>query len=97
MKTEYIGLEKINGPLVFLKTPKDLSFNEEVEIILANGETRIGNVIILDEEVTAIQVYEGSNDISLGRNEDGIKGQAFNFKAIRRNARKSIRWNWKTN
>lgn len=68
MKTEYIGLEKINGPLVFLKTPKDLSFNEEVEIILANGETRIGNVIILDEEVTAIQVYEGSNDISLGRN-----------------------------
>ena len=68
MKTEYIGLEKINGPLLFLKTPKYLSFNEEVEIILANGETRIGNVIILDEEVTAIKVYEGSNDISLGRN-----------------------------
>ncbi len=75
MKTEYIGLEKINGPVVFLKTPKELSYNEEVELILPSGEVRIGNVITLGEEITAIQVYEGSNDISLADTKTVLKGK----------------------
>lgn len=75
MKTEYIGLEKINGPVVFLKTPKELSYNEEVELILPSGEVRIGNVITLGKEITAIQVYEGSNDISLADTKTVLKGK----------------------
>ena len=38
MKIEYIGLEEINGPLVFIKTPKDVAFEEQVVLILKNGE-----------------------------------------------------------
>lgn len=80
MRTEYIGLEKINGPLVFLKTPKNLKYNEQVEILLDNGEVRLGNVIILDEEVTAIQVYEGSNEINLGKTKTVLKGNPLTLK-----------------
>jgi vacuolar-type H+-ATPase subunit B/Vma2 len=58
LKTEYIGLNKINGSFIFIKTPENISFNEQVHIILKNGEKRIGNVVILNEDITVIQVYE---------------------------------------
>ena len=48
LKTEYIGLEQINGPLVYIKTPQELSFDEQVELILENGEKRI--TILLNDE-----------------------------------------------
>lgn len=69
MKTEYIGLEQINGPLIYIKTPQELSFDEQVELILENGEKRIGNVIIVKDNIAVIQVYEGTN----GMNSKGVK------------------------
>ena len=69
MKTEYLGLEQINGPLVYIKTPQELAFGEQVELILENEEKRIGNVITLKEDIAVIQVYEGTN----GMNAKGVK------------------------
>lgn len=69
MKTQYLGLEHINGPLVYLKTPSNISYNEQVELILKSGERRIGNVIVLNEDITVIQVYEGTDGINI----DGVK------------------------
>ena len=63
MKIQYIGLDSINGPLVYIKTPKDVSFEEKVTLILKNGETRLGNIIRLDNDITTIQVYEGTSGI----------------------------------
>lgn len=71
MKVQYIGLEEINGPLAFIKTPKDIVFEEQVTIELKNGEKRIGNVIKLDEDITTIQVYQGTT----GMNSKNIKTQ----------------------
>ncbi len=69
MKTQYLGLENINGPLVYLKTPNEISYNEQVELILKSGEKRIGNVIILNKDITVIQVYEGTDGINI----DGVR------------------------
>lgn len=69
MKVQYIGLDEINGPLVFIKTPKDVSFEEKVIIELKNGEKRIGNIIKLDDDITTIQVYEGTT----GMNTNSVK------------------------
>ncbi len=52
------------GPLVFMKTPEGIAFEEQVVLSLKNGEKRIGNVIKLSEEITTIQVYEGTSGIS---------------------------------
>lgn len=71
MKIQYIGLEEINGPLVFLKTPKDVVFEEQVTIELKNGEKRIGDIIKLDKDITTIQVYQGTT----GMNSKNIKTQ----------------------
>lgn len=90
MNIQYIGLEKINGPLVFIKTPKDISFDEQVEIILDNGEHRIGNVIEVDKDVTTIQVYEGTNGINLKGVKTVLRGKPLSIKLSEEILRKSI-------
>ena len=84
MKIKWIynifALEGINGPIVFLKTPKDIVFNEQVELILPNNEIRLGNVISMDENITTIQVYEGTNAISLDATKTVLKGKPISIK-----------------
>ena len=50
LKTEYIGLERINGPLVYIKTPQELSFDEQVELILENGEKELEMLLHLEKK-----------------------------------------------
>lgn len=83
MKTQYLGLEHINGPLVYLKTPKEISYNEQVELILKSGERRIGNVIVLNEDVTVIQVYEGTDGINIDSVKTELNGKALQLKLSR--------------
>lgn len=80
MKIEYIGLEEINGPLVFIKTPKDASFEEQVTLLLKNGEKRVGNIVRLDEDITTIQVYEGTNGIGNNEVKTSFKGKPLMIK-----------------
>lgn len=83
MKTQYLGLESINGPLVYLKTPDNISYNEQVELILKNGERRIGNVIVLNEDITVIQVYEGSEGINIDGVKTELNGKSLQIKLSR--------------
>lgn len=80
MKVQYIGLESINGPLVFIKTPKDISFDEQVRLILDNGETRIGNVIEVNKDITTIEVYEGTSGINLKGVKTELEGKPISIK-----------------
>lgn len=84
MKVQYLGLEHINGPLVYLKTPKDISYNEQVELVLKSGEKRIGNVIAVDENVTVIQVYEGTDGLNITGVKTELKGKALQVKLSRK-------------
>lgn len=80
MKIEYIGVEEINGPLVFLKTPKSVAFDEQVTLVLKNGEKRLGNVVRLDENITTIQVYEGTTGIQSKEVKTEFKGKPLMLK-----------------
>lgn len=80
MKIKYVGLEQINGPLVFIKTPKDVSFEEQVQIILKNGETRVGNVLRLNQDITTIQVYKGTDDINIKNVQTEFMGEPLKLK-----------------
>ncbi len=80
MKIEYIGLEEINGPLVFIKTPKDVAFEEQVILELKNGEQRVGNVVRLDENITTIQVYKGTAGIRNKEVKTTFKGKPLMMK-----------------
>ncbi|MFQ6117133.1 MAG: V-type ATP synthase subunit B, partial [Candidatus Bipolaricaulia bacterium] len=53
-----------SGPLVFVEGVKDVGYGEIAEVETSFGEVRRGRVLIVDEEVAAIQVFEGTSDFS---------------------------------
>lgn len=65
MGLQYLGLHEINGPLVFLDDVDDIHYEEMVEIKMDNGETRSGRVVQIEGKKAVIQVFEGTNGISL--------------------------------
>ncbi len=65
MELQYIGLQEINGALVVLEHVSGVAYDDMVEIAMANGDTRLGRVIQIDGERIVVQVFEGTNDMSL--------------------------------
>jgi len=65
---------------VYIKTPKGISYNDQVELILKNGEKRIGNVITLNKDITVIQVYEGTDGIDTQEIKTILKGESLKVK-----------------
>ena len=80
MRIEYLGIEGINGPLIFIETPKEISYNEQVELILKSGEYRLGNVISVTDKITTIQVYEGTEGINIKDTKVILKGKPITLK-----------------
>ncbi len=65
MNLEYVGLKDINGPLVALDGVKGAAFDEIARIKLDDGTERIGRVVQLEGEKVILQVFEGTNGVSL--------------------------------
>lgn len=65
MNLQYIGLDEIKGPLIFLDDVEGVGFEEMVEIKLANQSSRFGRVVQIEGKKVAIQVFQGTQDISL--------------------------------
>src|SRR6187431_2587588 len=56
-KIAYKNLSKIAGPLIFIEGVKDAAYGEMVEIKLANGERRLGQVLDTREGLAVVQVF----------------------------------------
>lgn len=65
MSLEYVGLKDINGPLVALEGVKGAAFDEIARIRMDDGTERIGRVVELEGDRVILQVFEGTNGISL--------------------------------
>ena len=75
MKIQYLGIKEINGPLIVLDGVKNAHFDEMADIVLDNGEVRHGRVIRLDGEKAVIQMFEGTNDMSLTGSRTSFTGK----------------------
>jgi len=75
LNLQYIGLEEINGPLVFLDHVENVGYEEMVEIQLSNGTTRYGRVVEIEGTKVAIQVFEGTNSMSLSNTKIKFSGR----------------------
>ena len=64
MNLQYVGLNEINGPLVVLDNVENVSNEEMVKISLHN-ETRLGRVVQIEGKKAIVQVFEGTNNVSL--------------------------------
>ena len=65
MAIEYLGLSEINGPLVVLEGVKNASYEEIVEFHMDDGTRKIGRIIEIYEDKAVIQVFEGTDSMSL--------------------------------
>lgn len=75
MSLQYIGLSEINGSLIALDHVKNASYDEMVEIRLDNGSKRLGRIVQLEGERAVIQVFEGTNKLSLNNTRTRLTGR----------------------
>ena len=64
MSVHLMGLNEINGSLVFLDHVDGVGYEEMVELELADGSVRLGRVVQLEGRLAIIQVFEGTTGLS---------------------------------
>ncbi len=75
MSLQYLGLKDINGPLVALEGVSGASFDEIASIRLDDGTERIGRVVEMQGDRVILQVFEGTNGISLNNTRTIFSGK----------------------
>lgn len=75
MIVQYTGLNKITGPLILLEGVENVGYEELVEIRMENGETRMGNVVDVRNGLAIVQVFEGTNGMSLKNSSSRFTGK----------------------
>ncbi|NQT53730.1 V-type ATP synthase subunit B [bacterium] len=61
---EYVGLEEINGPLIYVDAVRDVGYGEVVEIKDAQGNPRVGTVLEVSHRRAVVQVLEGTSGLA---------------------------------
>ncbi len=62
---EYVGLSRVDGPLVFVRKTHPVGYRELIECIDAEGKTRLGMVLDTSDEVVVAQVFEGTQGLTM--------------------------------
>ncbi len=75
MALEYIGLKQINGPLVILDGVHGAAYEEMVKIRAADGSERQGRIIELHGDRAVVQVFEGTDGLSLTNTTTEMTGK----------------------
>lgn len=75
MSIEYLGLSSINGPLIALEGVQDAFYDEIVEFVVDGNEKKIGRIIEIYEDKAIIQVFEGSDNMSLKNTHTKLTGR----------------------
>jgi len=62
---EYIGVDKIDGPLVFVSKTHPVGYRELVECVDKQGHVRLGIVLESSTNAVVVQVFEGTSGLTL--------------------------------
>lgn len=75
MSLQHLGLKEISGPLIVLDNVTNASYDEMAEIFLDDGTKRLGRVVEIQGSRVVIQVFEGTNGLSLKNTRTQLKGR----------------------
>lgn len=75
MNIEYLGLKNANGPLIVLDGVSNACYEELVEITVGENEHRMGRIIAIEGKTAVIQVFEGTQGISLTNTKTRLTGR----------------------
>lgn len=74
MAIEYLGLNSVNGPFVVLEGVKGAAYDEIVEIVADGKEKKLGRIVEIDEDKAVVQVFEGTDNLSLKNTHTRLTG-----------------------
>ena len=74
MSIEYLNLHRVRGPLVVLEGLKGAAFDEVVEFTVGGKTKKHGRIIEIYEDKAVIQVFEGTDGISLSNARTRLMG-----------------------
>ncbi len=77
MNKEYLRLDKVEGPLIFLSGIKGASYGEIIKIKVTDGIDRYGKIIRLEGETVIAQVFEGTSGLSTDNVKVKFTGKPF--------------------
>lgn len=72
---EYIGLDRIDGPLVFIRGTHPVGYRELVECVDHNGDTRLGMVLDTSDDVVVAQIFEGTQGLTMPDTRTRFRGR----------------------
>ena len=75
MSVEYLRLSGINGPLIVLEGIQDAFFEEIVEFTVNGRDKKLGRIVALDEGRAVIQVFAGTENMSLSNTRTRLTGR----------------------
>ena len=62
---KFYTVKEIAGPIIFCESVPGVGFGEVVNVQTPNNKEKIGQVIDISDEITVIQVFEGSSGLSI--------------------------------
>ncbi len=71
---EYVGAARIDGPLVFIRGTHPVGYRELVECVDAEGRTRLGMVLDTSDDTVVVQVFEGTDGLSMPDTKARFRG-----------------------
>ncbi|MBD3186544.1 V-type ATP synthase subunit B [Candidatus Bathyarchaeota archaeon] len=80
MSVSYTNIEKIIGPLIYLRNNHDTSYGEVVSVHTPDGKIRMGEVIEISKESIIIEVFGETDGISATNTRVTFKGEPFKVK-----------------
>lgn len=75
MSLQYVGLDRIDGPLAVIDKVSDVAFDEIAKIKLTDGSERLARVVEVSEDKAVVQVFEGTKGLSLKNTKTRFLGK----------------------
>ncbi len=72
---EYVGADRIDGPLVFIRKTHPVGYRELVECVDREGHTRLGMVLDTSDDAVVVQVFEGTQGLTLPGTKVRFRGR----------------------
>ncbi|MFO8155816.1 MAG: V-type ATP synthase subunit B [Pseudomonadota bacterium] len=72
-------IDRIDGPLLFLKRNVEAGLNESVSVFGSDGRPRIGRIVALDETVMTVEILESTEGLDLGHTRVRFLGEPVDF------------------
>ena len=76
MYKEYKTIREVVGPLMLVEGVEGVKYNELVDIVCANGETRRGKVLEVNRDKAVVQLFENSQGLQISTSKARFLGHS---------------------